>query len=273
VRRIALIALAAALLSVPRAAPAVERADPFPGAAASYLLKIDGKTVWEHLPDRRLPPASLTKMMTALLALESGRLREVSTVGREAARETGTRIGLREGDRIRVGELLAATLLASGNDAARALAEHLDGTEARFVRRMNERASALGMKDTRFANATGHHDPGHYSTANDLAILSEAALGDTRFARLAATIWLDVRTADGRRTFRLENRNEMVGRYKGVVGLKSGYTSEAGPCLAAFAVRGGKRVLLVLLNAPNRWWDAASMLDRAFSLPAAEPAK
>ncbi len=261
----------AALLLPPRAAFPEERADPFPGVAASYLLKIDGKAVWEHLPDRRLPPASLTKIMTALLVLERGRLWEEPTVGRAASRETGTRIGLSAGDRMRVAELLAAALIGSANDAARALAEHMDGSEERFVRRMNDRAAALGMRDTRFANSTGHHHPGHYSTARDLALLAEAALADGRFARLVGTVRLDIRTVDGRRTFRLENRNEMVGRYPGATGVKSGYTREAGPCLAVCAERGKTRVLLVLLNAPNRWWDAVSMLDAAFSRGAAGP--
>lgn len=271
--RVARVVFLAVLLAVPQAASAGGRPDPFPGAAASYLLKIDGKAVWEHLPDRRLPPASLTKIMTALLVLEQGRLREVTTVSRAASRETGTRLGLAAGDRMRVAELLAAALIGSANDAARALAEHVDGTEERFVKRMNDRAAALGMRDTRFANATGHHHPEHYSTASDLATLAEAALADERFARLAATVRLDVLSADGRRTFPLENKNEMVGRYKGVAGVKSGYTREAGPCLAVSAVRGETRVLLVLLNAPNRWWDAVAMLDNAFSLSAAVPGR
>jgi D-alanyl-D-alanine carboxypeptidase (penicillin-binding protein 5/6) len=242
------------------------RADPYPAVASSYLLKINGKAVWEHSPDRRLPVASLTKMMTALLVLEGDRLEETATVGGAAAGETGTRIGLQRGERMRVGDLLAATLLASANDAAHVLADHMAGTEARFVRRMNARAAELGMENTHFANATGHHAPGLYATARDLAILAEKAMADPRFAALAATVRMNVRTADGSRSFQLENRNEMVGRYRGAVGVKTGYTREAGPCLVVFARRGGTRVLLVLLNAANRWWDAVDMMDRAFSM-------
>ncbi len=256
----------AALLAFPPPAAVGEGADPFPGVAASYLMKVDGKAVWEHRPDRRLPPASLTKMMTALLVLERGRPAEVATVGADAARETGTRIGLKQGDRMLVPDLLAAALLGSANDAAHALADHLEGTEERFVRRMNARAASLGMRNTRFANATGHHHPDHYSTARDLAILAEAALAHERFAALVSTVRMNVRTVDGSRTFPLENKNEMVGRYRGAVGVKTGYTREAGPCLVAAARRGETRLLLVLLNAPNRWWDAVDMLDAAFSL-------
>jgi D-alanyl-D-alanine carboxypeptidase (penicillin-binding protein 5/6) len=239
--------------------------DPFPAVASAYLLKIDGKAVWEHHPDRRLPVASLTKMMTALLVLEEGRLGETATVGDAAAGETGTCIGLKPGEKMRVADLLAAMLLGSANDAAHVLADHLAGTEKRFVRRMNARAAALGMRNTRFANATGHHHQELYSTARDLALLAEKTMADARFAALAAKVRLEVRTADGSRTFQLENRNEMVGRYRGAVGVKTGYTREAGPCLVAFARRDGTRVLLVLLNAPNRWWDAVDMMDRAFS--------
>lgn len=260
------IVLLVGLLAFPPPAAPGGSGDPFPDVAASYLLKIDGKAVWEHRPDRRLPPASLTKMMTALLVLEQGHPGDVATVSAAAARETGTRIGLKPGDRMLVADLLAATLLGSANDAAHALADHLVGTEAGFVRRMNDRAASLGMRDTRFANATGHHHPDLYSTARDLALLAEAALAHERFATLVSTVRMDVRTVDGDRTFPLENRNEMVGRYRGVVGVKTGYTREAGPCLVAAARRGETRLLLVLLNAPNRWWDAVDMLDSAFSL-------
>ena len=228
---IAIVALMAGLMLVPWAGAATYAEDPFPDVAASYLIKINEKAVWKHLPDRRLPPASLTKIMTALLALESGRLRETAVVSREAALETGARIGLKAGDRIGAAELLAATLLGSANDAAHALAEHIDGTEASFVRRMNIKASALGMRDTRFVNATGHHHSGHYSTANDLALMAEAALAEPRFARLAAIVRLDIQTTDGSRSFRLENRNEMLGQLRetAIIGVRR-------PCGKAWSV-------------------------------------
>ncbi len=267
-RHLSLVALL--LLSVTPAVAGVT--DPFPYEAASYLVAIDGKTAWARRPDSRLPPASLTKVMTALLAIERGRLDEVVTVSRAAAAETGTRLGLAPGDRMRAAELLAATLLVSANDAARALAEHVAGSETRFVEQMNARAAALGMRDTHFANATGHDHKGHYATARDLALLAEAALKDAVFSELAAVVRMTVRTADRTRTFRLENKNEMVGRYRGVVGVKTGYTQAAGPCLIALAERGRTRVLLVMLNAPNRWWDGVAMLDSAFARAAGRPA-
>jgi len=256
-------ALAVLLLAVPGGS-AAGTPDPFPSIAASYLVRLNGATLWAHEPERPLPPASLTKIMTALLALESGRLEEVATASSAAARETGSRLGLSPGDRMRVEDLLAATVIGSANDAARALAEHLAGSEREFVRRMNRRAKALGMRRTHFTNATGHDQKRHRATAADLALLAAAAMSDERFVRLAAEVWREVRTADGGRLFRLENKNELVGRYPGAVGVKSGYTREAGTCLVAAALRGEDLVLLVLLNAGNRWWDAEAVMDRAF---------
>jgi len=256
-------ALAALLLAVPAGSHA-GAPDPFPSIAASYLVRLNGTTLWAHEPERPLPPASLTKIMTALLTLESGRLDEVATVSSAAARETGSRLGLLPGDRMRVKDLLAATVIGSANDAAHALAEHLAGSEREFVRQMNQRAKALGMRGTRYANATGHDHPGLRATSADLARLAAAAMSDDRFVRLAAAVRTEVRTADGGRVFRLENKNELVGRYPGAVGVKSGYTREAGACLVAAVLRGEDRVLLVLLNAGNRWWDAEVVMDKAF---------
>lgn len=238
--------------------------DPFPVVASSYLVKVNGRTLWERHADRALPPASLTKIMTALLVLERGGLDAVVTVSAAATRESGARLGLRPGDRMRVADLLAAALLGSANDAAHALAEHVGGSERGFVRRMNQRARALGMRHTRFANATGHDHPGHRSSARDLALLAETALRDRTFADLVATVRMDVRTAEGARAFALENKNEMVGPYPGAIGVKTGYTRKAGPCVVALAERDQTRVLLVMLNAPNRWRDAVAILDAAF---------
>ena len=145
----------ACLLLLVSAGPAAAAENPFPSVASAYLVKIQGRTVWAGGASRRLPPASLTKIMTALLVLETGRPDDVVTVSRAAARETGTRLGLRVGERLTVTDLLTATLVRSANDACRALADWREGSEARFVRLMNRRASALGLRDTHFANACG----------------------------------------------------------------------------------------------------------------------
>ncbi|TAJ09997.1 MAG: D-alanyl-D-alanine carboxypeptidase [Nitrospirae bacterium] len=238
--------------------------DPFPQAAAAYLLLVQGEPQWARHADIPLPPASLTKIMTALLAVESHKLEETATVGAAAAGETGSRIGLKPGDQLKAGDLLAATLLMSANDACHALADHVAGSEAQFISLMNRRAATLGLRHTHFTNACGHDQPGHVSTARELATLAQAAMDDPAFASLAGVVRTTIATTDGARRFQLDNKNELIGRYPGAVGVKSGFTAKAGKCIAAAVNRDGRRVLLVLLNAPDRWWTAVSMLDHAF---------
>ena len=236
--------------------------------AASCLVQINGTTLWSQAAERRLPQASLAKIMTALLVLEQGKAEELITVSNTAARETGSRIGLRQGERLRTKDLLAATLLSSANDACRALADHLGEGEPRFVARMNKRAQELGLANTHFNNACGHDHPLQYSTAQDLAVLAEFAMSHRPFAELVKTVEIRIGTANGQRTFRLENKNELVGRYEGAIGVKTGYTPKAGKCLVALAERGENRVMLVMLKAPERWWQAVAILDRAFAAAA-----
>lgn len=239
--------------------------DPFPDAARSYALYAGGKLLFAHEPDSILPPASLTKIMMALIVLERTKPDDIVVAGRAAEEETGTKINLRAGERYHVIDLLAATLLQSANDACRALAEHIGGSEGEFVKMMNSRGLKLGLKKTRFRNACGHDAPGHYSTAADIAKITFAALENRTFARMVSLVYGTIGTLDGRRELRLENKNELVGRYEGAIGVKTGFTMKAGKCLVALAERDGTRVLLVLLNAPDRWWKAVAMLDAAFA--------
>ena len=252
-------------------APAASTDDPFPAVATAYEVRVDGVRLWSHAASAPLPPASLTKLMTALLVAEDGRLDAVVTTSTRAASASGSRLGLRAGDRFRVGELLTATLLASANDACSALAEWRDGTEARFVDRMNRRAAALGLRATRFVNACGHDARGHVSSAADLAVLAEAAASQAAIASRVREIRATVGDVAGTRIVEVTNRNALVGRYKGAIGIKTGFTARAGKCVIALAERGGVRVLLVILNGRDRWWDAHAILDRAFAHRAAVP--
>jgi D-alanyl-D-alanine carboxypeptidase (penicillin-binding protein 5/6) len=236
--------------------------DPYPWIASAYVVKRDGVLLWAGQPDARLAPASLAKMMTALLALEHGKLDESVTVGKGVLKETGTRVGLKPGETLRAGDLLAATVVRSANDACRALAEFLDGKE--FVGKMNSRALALGMNNTRFADPCGHDREGQYTSAADLARLAEELMKHAEYLRLARQERVSFKTAGGR-AFTLRNTNALLGRYEGAIGLKTGYTPGAGNCLVALAERDGVLVLAVLLNAPNRWWNAVGLLDRAFA--------
>jgi len=240
--------------------------DPFPGAlAASYLVERDGRALWGRRPDAPLPPASLTKIMTAFLLLEGGWDPGAWVkVGPAAARETGTRLGLRAGEEIRAGDALAATLVASANDACLALAEQAAGSAEAFVGRMNRRAAELGLAATRFANPCGHDAPGHVSSARDLAALTRAALERPAFRWLVAVERAEIRTRGGRRLQAVTN-NALLGRLDGARGVKSGFTPQAGKCVVALARRGDVEVLLVLLGAPDRWWTAAGIMEKALA--------
>ncbi|GAB4120042.1 MAG: hypothetical protein Fur0026_10780 [Sideroxydans sp.] len=239
--------------------------DLFPDVASAYRVEIDGTPTWERKAHERLPPASLTKLMTALLAIEHGDLQSTVTISPAAARETGTLLKLKAGERYRLHDLLAATLMASANDACHALADAISGNERAFVQRMNQRAAALGMHDTHFENACGHDAQGHLSSAHDLSLLAHHIIRQPDLLQLTSRIEQDIQSVDGTRTIRFENKNALVGRYRGAFGLKTGYTSRAGKCLIAYAKRGDTTVLLVLLHGNDRWWDAVDILDVAFA--------
>jgi len=248
-------------LAAPRAEPPPDR---FPGAARAYLVALDGRELWARQADRPLPPASLTKIMTALVALEGAwDERALATVSPRAARATGTRLGLRAGERLAAGDLLAATLVASANDACLALAEQAAGGEAAFVARMNARAAALGLRATRFENACGHDGPGQRSSARDLLALTRVALARPELRRLAAVPALTIRTEAGR-AIELRSTNALLGRLDGARGVKTGYTPAAGRCVVALVERGGAELLVVLLDAADRWWAAAGLIEKAF---------
>lgn len=256
-------ALVLGLWLLAQTALAATQPDPFPQVAASYLVELDGKAIWARQPERRLPSASLTKLMTALLVLERGQLQDTVSVSRAASRETGSRLGLKPGERLRIEDLLAATLLQSANDACRALADHLAGNEAAFVERMNRRAQKLGLRDTRFRNACGHDAKAHYSSTRDLARLARELLKHPQVVPLTSQPSATITTAEGK-SYNVSNKNALIGRYDGALGLKSGYTAKAGKCLVAYARRNGHEVLLVMLHGQDRWWDTADILDLAF---------
>lgn len=256
--------VAATLAALPVAAPAADApANPWPNAAAAYLVRVDGDERWSSNAAARLKPASLTKMMTAILAVEALAPGTVVDVSRRAAGADGVRVGLRPGMKLPAEHLLAAALLRSANDACLALAERVAGSERAFVARMNERAAALRLADTRFSNACGFDAPDHYASARDLAALADAALAHPRIAAIVARESGSARTTDGR-LFRFDNTNVLVGRVDGARGVKTGWTKRAGRCLVAYAERAGTRVLVVMLGAPDRWWDAVAMIESAF---------
>jgi len=226
-----------------------------------------GRVLWRSEPERRLPIASVTKMMTALLVAERTRPREPVEITREALAYTGSGVGLLpKGKRAQAETLLYGLLLPSGNDAAIALAQHVAGSVPRFVRMMNARARELGLSCTRFASPSGIVDRGNWSCAPDLALLARELLKVPRLARIVRTplavMPLPIR---GGRVWLANHNPLLAARYPGVDGVKTGYTDAAGRCFVGAAHRGGRRLIVVLLNSPDPGKQARRLLDAGFA--------
>ncbi|MCS6948195.1 MAG: serine hydrolase, partial [Steroidobacteraceae bacterium] len=244
---------------------ALAAVDRFPGAAAAYAVVLDGELLWARGLDTPRAPASLSKLLGALVLLEGDwQPQRTVTVAAAAARARGSRLGLRAGERLRAADLLTAMLVRSANDACLALALDAAGSAAAFVAKMNRRAHALGMRHSHFADPCGLDAPSQRTTVRDLLRLAAAALREPQIAARVALTEAVVQSESGRR-FTFANNNLLVGRELGVIGLKSGFTSHAGKCLIAVAVRGAHRVWVVMLGGDNRWWVAAGLLDAAFA--------
>jgi D-alanyl-D-alanine carboxypeptidase (penicillin-binding protein 5/6) len=238
--------------------------DLFPRAAPGYVVAINGKARWARAPDSPRPPASLTKVLTALVLLENNWQPHAQiVVSARAGRATGARLGLRAGDRAYAVELLEAMLVASANDACLALAEAAAGSAKAFVARMNERAATLGMTASHFEDPCGFDQPGQVSTPNDLLRLTNVALAVPAFVQAIAQERGDVHTLGGRK-LSYTTSNLLLGRLDGAKGVKTGHTSNAGRCLIGLATRGTTQVIVVLLDAPDRWWTAAVLIEEAF---------
>ena len=228
-------------------------------AAALYMVELQtGQVLLEKNATRRLPPASLTKIMTALIALESAPLHEVVKIDRRAVVHHSS-YQFQPGEEFLLRDLVTAMLVASANDACEAVAWHIGGDDKRFVAKMNERASALGLQDTHFVNPCGFDAPGHYSTAADLAKLTGLALQQPFFSMMVRTLVRDISTVDGKRKLSLHSTNELLVD-SDVNGVKTGYTSKAGRCLIASMFKDGHRLLLVGLNLMDQWKQATRLL-------------
>jgi D-alanyl-D-alanine carboxypeptidase (penicillin-binding protein 5/6) len=244
---------------------------PFPWKripAHSILLKElrSGRILFEHEVEKRLSPASLTKIMSALIILEKGRFDDLVTVSRNAARAPKTHLRLKIGEVFRLGDLLKAMMMVSANDACLAAVEHVGGDEEQFVMLMNIKAVALGLSDTHFSNGCGFDGPDHYSTAEDLAKLSEVAMRNAVFRELVKEEREIITPVSGYRAYVLHNTNRLLGRIPGVEGVKTGFTSKAGRCLIAKVSQNGSDLLLVILNSNRRWNTAKSLIDYGFRL-------
>lgn len=230
-------------------------------ATAAVLMDADmGQVLYEKNGDRQMLIASTTKIMTALVVLEHAAPDDVITVTPDHMAE-GSSMYLRAGETVRVEELLYGLLLCSGNDAALALTECAGGLTP-FVALMNEKAAALGMAHTSFANSNGLDADGHYSTARDMAVLAAAAVENPTFRRICSSRSVTI----GQRT--MENHNRLLRQVEGCVGLKTGYTQAAGRTLVSCTERDGCRLVAVTLQDGNDWADHAALYDYGFRLTA-----
>ena len=260
-RLFSIILAGAVSLSALPAVRAAGRTAPGISAASAVLMDAaSGRVLYEKDSHTHRLIASITKLMTALVALESGHaLDETVTVAPEWTGAEGSSLYLRPGEEITLEALLYGLLLRSGNDAALAVAGNCGGTVERFVAEMNEKARELGMKDSRFANPSGLNADGHYSSAYDMALLARACLENETLAKIAATKSITL----GTRTF--TNHNKLLWRYEGCIGLKTGFTEKAGRTLVSAAERDGMTLICVTLNAPNDWQDHTSLFDYGFA--------
>ncbi|WP_408638289.1 D-alanyl-D-alanine carboxypeptidase family protein [Paenibacillus glufosinatiresistens] len=235
-------------------------------ARAAALIDVEsGRILYSHNGDEPMLIASLTKIMTAIVAIENGKLDSVVKVGKNAYAKEGSSIYLRQGEEMTLETMLYGLMLRSGNDAATAIAEHVGGSEEGFVHLMNAKAELLGLKHTHFANPHGLDAEGHYSTANDLAVLTAYALHNPVFKEIVKT---RVKTADNPNEpwdYKWSNKNKMLRLYEGADGVKTGYTKKALRCLVSSATRSGQQLVAVTLNDGNDWNDHMAMLDFGFS--------
>lgn len=227
-------------------------------AASAILMDADtGEVLYEKNAERRMLIASTTKIMTALITIEYGGLRDIVTVKQEHMAE-GSSMYLKPGEELTVEALLYGLMLCSGNDAALALADHCGGTE-QFVSRMNETARRIGMENTSFANPNGLDDEVHYSTARDLALLAAYAADNPTFMRICSTS----DAAVGSRT--MTNHNKLLRRLDGCVGMKTGYTKAAGRTLVSCVRRDGHCLVAVTLQDGNDWVDHEALYAYGFA--------
>ena len=241
-------------------------ASDFPKVSADAAVLMDvntGQVLYQKNAFQKRPPASTTKIVTALLALEGGDLSQVVTVSKTAASTGESSIYLQAGESLTLEELIYGALLKSGNDACVAIAEQIAGTEENFVQLMNQKAKQLGALDSHFVNCNGLPAKEHYSTAYDLALLTCFALQNPVFRTVVSTKEKVIRGPGWQR--QLQNTNRLLGTYALADGVKTGTTNAAGPCLVASATQDNRRLVSVVLHSADRFNDSISLLEHGFN--------
>ena len=231
--------------------------------SAIVIEQVTGKILYEKNGRQKVYPASTTKIVTALLAIESGSLDRVFPVPGSAVGVEGSSIYLAAGEKISLRDLVYGLMLRSGNDAAKAISCLIDRSTEAFVQKMNERVRSMGAMDTHFVNPSGLFDENHYTTAYDMAIIAREAMKNHEFKAIAgAKSWVADREEGKYRHF--YNKNKVVFEYSGGTGIKIGYTKRSGRTLVASSERNGMELICVVMNAPNWFNDSYKLMDYAF---------
>jgi len=236
----------------------------YPTITAAAAVAIDAETgeiLFQKDAFQLKAPASTTKILTAILAIESGRLDELVTVSKRAAAVGESSIYLRAQDQVTLKELVHGALIKSGNDACVAIAEHLSPTEEEFVGMMNFKARLIGAYNTCFYNTNGLPHRYHLTTAYDLALISRYALKNSVFSKIVTTKEYTLNWTNPQRTVYIRNTNKLLWILPGATGVKTGTTNQAGNCLVASALNNGHHIVTVVLNSHNRYGDAQKLLE------------
>jgi D-alanyl-D-alanine carboxypeptidase (penicillin-binding protein 5/6) len=236
-------------------------------ARSALVLDEAGRVVFERHADAKLPPASTTKVLTVLVALENANLDDIVTISRKAAAAEPSKIGVKPGETYTVRELCYAALMKSANDACVALAEHIAGSESRFAELMTRKARSLGAVDSHFANSNGLPCPNHYTTAKDLALILNAALQNPMFAKIATTTDASLLWPGHHAPHRVKTHNKLLTQYAYPVLGKTGYTLAARHCYVG-KTQSEHPVTVVLMGSRRLWPEAKELLDLATKSPA-----
>ncbi len=238
----------------------------FPILSAQSAMAVDmtsGVYLYEKDSDKKLLPASTTKILTALVALDSYELEQILKVGR--VNVVGQKMGLVEGEEITFLDLLNGLLIYSANDAAEVLAQNYTGGRELFIARMNKKAKDLGLTHSHFSNPVGLDSFDQYSTTKDLIIISKVAMSDPIFSKIVGTKEKLVKSIDGRYAHRLTNINRLLGEVDGVKGVKTGWTEEARENLVTYIERDGRKIMIAVLGSQDRFGETKELIDWIFN--------
>jgi len=240
--------------------------EPYIGADAAVLMDVrTGQVLYAKNLHKKRPPASTTKIMTALLALELGNPGEIVTVSPGAAAVGESSIHLEAGERLTLSDLVSGALMKSGNDACAAIAEHIAGSIDNFADLMNKKAILLGARHTHFVNPHGLPAKNHYTTAYDLGLMAAAALKDEKFAEIVSTREQTIDWPGKAWDRRLKNTNKLLWKYLWADGVKTGTTREAGQCLVASAAKDSRHLVAVVLKSSDRYGDTIKLFEYGFA--------